>query len=116
MDDYDLGCRYFYGKRGRRPSYRKAFPLLLSAAKLGVRHAQNLVGVCYDDGLGVRCNPAAAAVWFAKAARQGHVVATFDLALCYDQGKGVAQNARRAATLYRRAAELGTRMPSATWP
>lgn len=107
LDDYDLGCLYFYGDERRKPNYRKAFPLLLSEAKAGVRHAQNLVGFCYDSGRGVRRDHRAAVAWWAKAARQGHVIATTNLAMCYEFGTGVATSLRRAIQLYQKAAEAG---------
>jgi TPR repeat protein len=43
----------FYYCLGKRKSYKKAFPLLLDAAQAGHIHSQNLVGYCYDMGLGV---------------------------------------------------------------
>lgn len=56
-DPFNLGQSYFYGAGGR-PNYKKAFPLLLSAAKDGYPHAQNLIGFSLDSGLGVRRDPA----------------------------------------------------------
>ena len=48
-----IGQRFFYGESCRK-NYRKAFPYLLKAARAGDVHPQNLVGYCYDHGLGVR--------------------------------------------------------------
>ena len=55
----EIGQNFFYGISVRR-NYRKAFPYLLDAAALGYVHAQNLVGYCYDLGLGVKRSKAAA--------------------------------------------------------
>lgn len=48
-----------------------------------------------------------AAVWYLKAAAQGHCVAQFSLGLMYGQGQGVLRNEVTAAMWLRRAAELG---------
>jgi TPR repeat protein len=53
---------------GKVKDFRKAFPLLMVAAKNGHPHAQNLVGYCYDLGLGPRRNEKTAVHWYAKAA------------------------------------------------
>ena len=42
-----------------------------------------------------------------KLAKNGNVVAQYNLALCYDQGEGVAQSKTEAANWYRMAAEQG---------
>src|SRR5690242_9094949 len=48
-----VGQEFFYGI-SRPKNYRKAFTYLLDAAANGYVHAQNLVGYCYSQGLGVR--------------------------------------------------------------
>jgi len=58
-----VGQRYFYGESGKR-NYRKAFPYLLKAALEGDVHPQNLVGYCYDQGLGVERDVQQAVFWF----------------------------------------------------
>lgn len=65
-EDYERGWEFFSGE-GRRKNYRKAYPLLLRAAKEGVRHAQNLVGVCLDNGLGCERDPRKAMRWYRRA-------------------------------------------------
>lgn len=101
------GQASFYGSRQRRPSYRIAFPLLLTAAKAGIPHAQNLVGFCLDQGKGVARDPLAARRWYARAARAGHIIATVNLAMCYRSGAGGPRSPKRAAELYRIAANAG---------
>jgi TPR repeat protein len=48
----ELGQQYFYGA-GKKKNYKRAFPHLLAAAMAGEPHCQNLVGYCYNRGLGV---------------------------------------------------------------
>jgi len=51
-----------FDSRGVVMNYKKAFPVLVFAAKLGHPHAQNLLGYCYDRGLVTRRNAKAAAL------------------------------------------------------
>jgi TPR repeat protein len=46
--EMEEGRKYFYGIR-TKTNYRKAFPLLLHAARRGYVHAQYLVGYAYRD-------------------------------------------------------------------
>lgn len=52
-------------------------------------------------------DPAKAAVWFEKAARQGHPVAQAALAELYAKGEGVQQDISLARRLYKAAAQQG---------
>ena len=89
-----------FDSRGVIKNYKKAFPVLVFAAKLGDPHAQNLLGYCYDRGLVTRRNEKAAAHWYKYAAQKNHVEAIYNLGLCYDHGSGVATSAKRAFSLY----------------
>lgn len=101
--EMEQGRRYFYGIRTRK-NYRKAFPLLLLAARRGYVHAQYMVGCAYRDGLGTKKRIAQSRRWWA-AARRDHPGALFNLALDYDYGRGVKPNPRKAFSLYKRGAE-----------
>lgn len=76
-------------------------------AAAGDRAAQFSLGTAYDSGYGVKADQMQAAVWFEKAARQGHVDAQFNLGVLYDEGAGVRQDARQALYWYKRAADKG---------
>lgn len=83
-DPSEVGQEFFYGI-SRRKSYRKAFPYLFEAANDGYIHAQNLVGYCYDLGLGVEKDKRLAAFWYEQAAKGGHREAVANLALHYEK-------------------------------
>jgi hypothetical protein len=109
------GQDLFYGS-GRRNNFKRAYDLLLAAACSGIPHAQNLVGFCFNQGIGVKRNLKKALLWFRKSAHtkrldetthQNHAVALCNLAMMYDQGKGVKEDQCKAFTYYRRAAQLG---------
>ena len=54
-----------------------------------------------------RENSAEAAIWYRKAADQGHALAQFNLGIMHAKGEGVPQNDSLAVTYYRKAAEQG---------
>jgi len=67
-DRYKVGQNLFYGISVNR-NYRKAFPYLFEAANRGEIHAQNLIGFCYDLGLGVKKDKSQAIFWYQQAAK-----------------------------------------------
>ena len=95
QDPAEIGQEYFYGD-GRRKSYSKAFPHLLKAARLGEPHCQNLVGYCYDLGLGIEQDHFLAKKWYTKAASNDDLEGTFNLAVLYDTGKLGREYPKRA--------------------
>lgn len=105
-DPSELGQNLFYGISGKR-NYRRAFPFLLEAANRGDVHTQNLVGYCYDLGLGVKSDESLALFWYRQAAKFNHREALYNLALKYEKGEGVAVNHKKAFSLYKRGAEMG---------
>lgn len=48
-----------------------------------------------------------AAVWFEKAAKQGHAEAAYSMAICFLRGLGVPKDAAAGVAWYRKAADLG---------
>lgn len=94
-DPSELGKQLFYGV-GKRRSYVRAFPLLLQAARLNDSHCQNLVGYCYELGLGTEKDLEGAMFWYRKAASYDDKEALGNLALLYEKGKGVKANPRKA--------------------
>src|SRR5262245_28348522 len=74
-------------------------------AHAGVARAQNNIGACFAEGLGVARDPALALRWLTLAADAGDPVGQRNLAAGYFKGEGVAQDYARAAELYRAAAE-----------
>lgn len=77
------------------------------AAIAGETGAQYLVANCYEAGLGVERDAAAAARWFRRAASQNHAPSQYRLATLYERGHGVEKNLAIAESLYRSAANLG---------
>ncbi|TNB48651.1 hypothetical protein FF124_05830 [Martelella lutilitoris] len=80
---------------------------LADAARDGNPDALYEIGVRYQEGLGLKRDPAEAAVWFDEAAERGSAPAAFQLGSLYEKGIGVDQDAAKAITLYRSAARAG---------
>ena len=76
---YVQGEFHFHGKFGRAQDYGKALPLFLKAAEADDASAQNMLGVMFQDGLGMPIDLAQAEAWFRKAAEQGDAKAQSNL-------------------------------------
>ena len=90
-----------------RGDYPAALAIWGPLAQSGVARAQNNVGACFAEGLGVARDPELALRWLTLAAEAGDPVARRNLAALYFKGEGVAQDHTRAAELYRAAAKVG---------
>ena len=78
-----------------------------TAANQGDLKAQNLVGLIYDEGLGVPVDHLEAMKWFRKSANQGYDKAQCNLGRMYFNGRGVSRDYNEAAKWYNKAAEQG---------
>ncbi len=100
---FELASNYYdkgYRKRG--------FALYKKAADLGYAKAQDIVGFCYQYGLGTGKDKCAALEWYQKAAEQHFPHAICNLANCYEYGScGLKRNPDKALLLWNEAAELG---------
>ncbi|MGN6460898.1 MAG: tetratricopeptide repeat protein, partial [Pseudolabrys sp.] len=76
-------------------------------AHQGVARAQNNVGACFSEGIGVERDEALALKLLTLAADAGDPIGQRNLAAIYFKGEGVESDPVRAAELYRTAAEAG---------
>lgn len=77
------------------------------AAKAGDAICQDLLGLLYSEGKGVKADPVAAFVWFRLAAAQGNPIAAYNLGVAYELGRGIAKDPKEAEKWYALAAEKG---------
>ena len=56
----------------RRERYEEAFTWFTKAANQGDIYAEYNLGICYENGNGVKRNVPEAVKWFTKAAEKGH--------------------------------------------
>ncbi|MBE6639566.1 MAG: sel1 repeat family protein [Ruminococcaceae bacterium] len=97
---------YLKGKAHyERNEYEEAVAYYRKAAAQGDFRAQNNLGTCYEQGLGISKDEGKAVYWYRKSADQGNSAAQINLANCYLSGKGVAKDWTMAVSLYQKSAE-----------
>jgi TPR repeat protein len=69
--------------------------------------AHTLIGVMYDDGMGVPTDYALAMKWYRLAAAQGDTDALNGMGVLYAWGRGVRPDVAEGKRIFRRAAEMG---------
>ncbi|HXS69820.1 MAG TPA: tetratricopeptide repeat protein, partial [Candidatus Polarisedimenticolia bacterium] len=82
-------------QKGRRTW--ENFDEVRKAAEEGDAQAQCYLGVCYQNGQGVKQDYQEAVKWFKKSADQNDSVAQCYLGVCYQAGFGVPQEYGQAA-------------------
>lgn len=87
--------------------HRAALAIWGPLAHAGIARAQNNIGACFAEGLGVDRDLALALRWLTLAAQSGDPVGQRNLAALYFRGDGVAQSDEEAMRLYRLSAEQG---------
>jgi len=90
-----------------RGDYTTALAIWEPLARAGVARAQNNIGACFAEGLGVERDAGLAFRWLTLAADSGDRIGRRNLAALYFKGEGVDQDSARAAELYRLAADAG---------
>ena len=92
------------GKGAEVEAWTKA---TFTKAEQGDAFAQWLLGLMYDNGLGVPQDAKEAVKWFRKAAEQGYAPAQYNLGVRYSNGQGVLKDYKEAVKWIRKAAEQG---------
>ena len=87
--------------------YAKALQNFYAADKKGHMKAPRYIGICYENGYGVKPDAKEAAKWYEKAASRGDITGTYYLGRLYELGKGVTQDYGKAVELYRKSAQRG---------
>ena len=86
-----------------RGDYARALEIWGPLAQAGVARAQNNVGACFAEGLGVERDLKLALQWLSLAAAAGDAVGQRNCAALYFKGEGVEQDyVARAGALSRR--------------
>ncbi|MGZ8403947.1 MAG: tetratricopeptide repeat protein, partial [Rhodoplanes sp.] len=98
-------ARAFEAARGG--DYAGALAIWGPLAQAGVARAQNNVGACFAEGLGIARDLGLALRWLTLAAEASDPVGQRNLASLYFKGEGIEQDYARAAELYLAAAEQG---------
>lgn len=91
----------------QRGDFATALMQLLPLADQGNTNAQYVLGMMYDDGLGVPPDSREAVRWYTKAAEEGNAWAQYNLGAKYTAGNGVPLSYQEAAKWTAKAAAQG---------
>ena len=80
---FELGCRYYLGKRGAPINHEECVKWWTIAASNGDLSSQMNLGTIYAEGRIVTQNQENAIMWLEKAVAQGEPQAMYNLGLCY---------------------------------
>jgi len=105
--EYFVGVALLYGGANFPSTPVEGIAWLGKAASQNYLAAQDLLGSCYEKGLGVPQDYFKAVFWFRKAADQGYSEAQHDLAICILKGLGTKKDEAEAVQWFRRSAEQG---------
>lgn len=100
--DYDAGLRAYDAG-----DFATALDEWKPLAGQGHANAQTMLGLMYDDGIGVLQDYAGAVKLYRLAAKQGHASAQYNLGNKYELGEGVPQDYVRALIWYNFASRSG---------
>lgn len=103
---YEIGKRFYQGKVVPK-NLPEAYKWIKKSADQGHYPAQNLLGLMYSYGLGMKSDPEKAIYWYTLAAKQGDVASQFNLGNMYLAGKGVPVDYYKAHKWYLLAAKQG---------
>lgn len=92
-----------YNQGDHATAYKEFLPI----AESGNKKAQLLLGLMYDNGLGIGRDYKQAAQWYSRAAEQGQPRAQFNLGLMYESGEGINADKAMALSWIRKSAEQG---------
>lgn len=87
--------------------YKEAMEMLEPMALDGNAIAQQILGRCYENGLGTAQDVITAVKWYELAAEQKNSQAMVSLGYCYELGIGVAKDEAKACEYMKEAANAG---------
>ncbi|KAK8835520.1 hypothetical protein M9Y10_044362 [Tritrichomonas musculus] len=86
---------------------KKSFMYYKKSSKQGNPKGFNRIGLCFNDGLGVKQDYSKALEFYQKAAELGDASAMTNIGYLYYDGQGVKQDYSKAFDYYKKAAKLG---------
>lgn len=101
------GLSNYLGRNGYEQDYKKAYDLLLEAAKQNNADAQSLLGYMFENGIGVTKDYSKAMEWYWKAALQNQSGAQYNLGRMYANGDGVERDKDQAISWFKKAQSNG---------
>jgi uncharacterized protein len=80
--------------------FNSEYALYHVMADEGISYAQNVLGLMYEEGIGIKVDIDKAFVYYKFAAEQGLAKAQFNLALCYKMAKGCEKDYIKAREFF----------------
>ncbi|KAK3142300.1 hypothetical protein QOZ80_4BG0344810 [Eleusine coracana subsp. coracana] len=100
----NLGVSYL---EANPPKPEEAIKWFYPSASAGSARAQYNLGLCLQNGRGIKRNQKEAAKWYLRAAEGGNVRAMYNISLCYNFGEGLPHDPVRAKKWLQLAADCG---------
>ncbi len=100
--DFSSGIAAFEAKH-----FSRAMPLLSPLANNGDAHAQHMLAIMYQNGLGTVQNDAAAYDWMLKSAEQGYAIAQHGVGFMHLEGECAEKDGAKAVEWFTKAGEQG---------
>ena len=100
--DFSSGIAAFEAKH-----FSRAMQLLSPFASNGDAHAQHMLAIMFQNGLGTVENPEQAVKMMTSSAEQGYPIAQHGLGFMYMQGECVEKDSAKAVEWFEKAAEQG---------
>ena len=116
MNEFEGMCRKYTGigkniqglQASAKNHLKKAVNNFIDASHLGYTKAQFNIGLCFENGKGVKVDLRKAEKYYKLAADDGHPQAMYNLALMYLKGEGgIKKDIVAALELLHKAAEIG---------
>lgn len=86
---------------------KKGYQHLMLASQGRNADAQNYLGYCFEQGIGVSKNLFKAFEYYDKASKKGNLHGKFNLASCFEYGIGVEQDEYKAFSIYQELNDIG---------
>ena len=96
----NLGKLYLYGDCDLEQDMKRGFSLIAKAVEMKDELAYCLLGICYEEGLGVERDCSKAVFYYQEAVEHGDSFAQLRLGICYTNGIGVEPDFHKAAELF----------------
>lgn len=102
---YNLGRIYLFDKRLK--DEKKGANFIFSAAQKNFPEALNLMGVLYNNGIGVQRDLERGASYYIRGVELGNPTAMNNLGMCYITGQGVTKDAQKGTYWLQKAIDSG---------
>lgn len=91
---------------GKAKDYQQAVKYFVKGCDLNVSTSCGNLGICYENGEGVKKSFVEAFKWYQKACDLGYEQSCYRMSVLYENGQGVEQNLSMALEFYKKSCDL----------